>query len=67
MASMTPETSHLASMNDTTQRLSPCVRLLIEILLNEAITRKGEMFLASDIKSEEIQAEVPTRERSLKP
>jgi hypothetical protein len=44
MASGNPGKSVLASMNGTPQTLSPCLRIFIEILLNEAIT-KGEGLL----------------------
>jgi hypothetical protein len=37
MASANTEKSALASMNGTAQKLSPCLRLFIEVLLNEAI------------------------------
>jgi hypothetical protein len=43
-ASGNPGKSVLASMNGTPQTLSPCLRIFIEILLNEAIT-KGEGLL----------------------
>jgi hypothetical protein len=42
MTSLTEEKSSSASMNDPTEVLSPCLRLLIEILLNEATTKKSE-------------------------
>jgi hypothetical protein len=41
--------SILASMYDTPQALSPCLRVLIEILLNEANTRHGEVSAVTTI------------------
>jgi len=42
MATLAGEKSSLASMEGPTETFSPCLRLLIEILLNEAITEKSE-------------------------
>jgi hypothetical protein len=44
-----------ASMNGATQTLSPCLRLLIEMLLNEPITKNNEVSAASDIDSGEAK------------
>jgi hypothetical protein len=38
MASTKPEKSNLVSTNGVTDTLSPCLRLLIEILVNEVTT-----------------------------
>jgi len=53
MARVNPEKSNLAPMNGSDQNLSPCLRLLIEILLDEAITTNSEVSAASDIDSGE--------------
>jgi hypothetical protein len=44
MASAIAEQFVLASLNGTPQTFSPCLRIFIETLLNEAIT-KGEVLL----------------------
>jgi hypothetical protein len=49
MADEHPVKAIEASMNGTTETLSPCLRLLIEILLNEAITKKSEDSAVKDI------------------
>jgi hypothetical protein len=41
MASTKPERSNLVSTDGVTDTLSPCVRLLIEILVNEVTTHNG--------------------------
>jgi hypothetical protein len=49
-----------ASTNGTTETLSPCLRLLIEILLNEAIAKNNEVSAANDIDPEEAEGWAPT-------
>jgi hypothetical protein len=67
MATANSDKCNLASMGDTIQTLSPCLRLLIEILLDETTTTKTEMSLARKSCSEAIQTGVLTCERSVQP
>ncbi len=54
-------------MDGTTETLSPCLRLLIEILLGEAITANSDIAAVGDIDSGEAEGQVPSPEQSLEP
>lgn len=64
MANVKQEKSNLAWMNDSTEKLSPCLRLLIEMLLDEPITKNSQVSAASDIDSGEAEGRAPIREQS---
>ena len=55
----------LASMYETPQALSPCLRLLIEILLNEANTKHSEVSAVNTINWGNAEGRKPDPERSL--
>jgi hypothetical protein len=57
-----PEKAIVTSMNVTTKKLSPCLRLLIQMLLNEPITKNSEVSAASDIDSGEAKGRTPIHE-----
>ena len=67
MAGESPEKAILASMDGTTETLSPCLRLLIEILLGEPITPNSDIAAVRDIDSGHAEEQVPSPEQSLEP
>ena len=67
MAGENPEKAIVVSMTGTTKKLSPCLRLLIEMLLNEPIRKNSEVSAASDIDSGEAKGRAPIREQSFEP
>jgi hypothetical protein len=49
------EKAIVASMDGTTETLSPCLRLLIEILLGEAITANSDIAALRDIEKRQTK------------
>jgi hypothetical protein len=52
MASTKPEKSNLVSTDRVTDTLSPCLRVLIEILVNEVTTRSSAARVANETDEE---------------
>jgi len=52
----------LAALCETHQGLSPCLRQLIEILLNDAITKHSEVSAVNNINSEDAEGRIPEME-----
>jgi len=69
MADANPGKSTLAALCETHQGLSPCLRQLIEILLNDASTKHSEVSAVNNINSEDAEGRIPEMEwkSSLKP
>jgi len=61
MASTTPDKSNLVSTNGVTNRLSPCLSLLIEILVNEVTTHSSAVTALNETDLEKGEGTPPIR------
>jgi len=59
MASTKPEKSNQVSTNDVTNRLSPCLSLLIEILVNEVTTHSSVVTALNETELEKDEGMPP--------
>jgi hypothetical protein len=64
MASTKPDKSNLVSTNGVTDTLSPCLRLLIEILVNEATTHNSAVTALNETDLEKDEGMPPIRHQS---
>jgi hypothetical protein len=64
MASTKPERSNLVSTDGVTDTLSPCVRLLIEILVNEVTTHSSAVTALNETDLEKGEGMSPIRHQS---
>jgi hypothetical protein len=64
MASTKPERSNLVSTDGVTDTLSPCLRLLIEILVNEVTTHSRVVTALNETDLEKDEEMPPIRHQS---
>jgi hypothetical protein len=64
MASTKPEKCNPVSMNRGTNTLSPCLRLLIEILVNEVTTHNSAVTALNETDLEKDEGMPPIRHQS---
>jgi hypothetical protein len=64
MASTKPEKSNPVSVNRATNRLSPCLKLLIEILVNEVTTHNSAVTALNETDLEKDEGVRPIRHQS---